>query len=466
MEAHEWTAGTFGVRHFGGAILGHRRRSTRLVRLADQLVAHPTGTLPTKIPDPYQLDAAYRLFAHPAVTHTAVTEPHRTLTHRRAAEHPGVVLVAHDDTELHFGGRTRAGELGRLSGPGQRGFAVHSSLAVTPGGHILGLMHQLLLCPRGRPAKDTKSASRDAPDKVSRLWRDALPGLPDPPAGGCWVHLADRGADVTEFLDALAERGWHDVIRARHDRNATRPGEPGDGVKLLTEARTWPSRGQRSQAVAGSAGVAGRTATMCVSWGNLVIVPPRQARGRERGGPLGVGVVRVWEPNPPAGSVGLEWVLLTDLAVTDVNAAWERADWYARRWLIEEYHKSLKSGVGVEELQLTTRGGLEAAIGVLGVVAVALVTLRELARDARRSAEPAGTWVPPVWVGVLSRWRYREERPLTVGEFVRALARLGGHQNRPSDGHPGWQTLWRGWIRLMDLVRGWTLAQPERSGGT
>jgi Transposase Tn5 dimerisation domain len=33
----------------------------------------------------------------------------------------------------------------------------------------------------------------------------------------------------------------------------------------------------------------------------------------------------------------------------------------------------------------------------------------------------------------------------------RAIARLGGFLGRKSDGLPGWQTLWRGWLRLQDM---------------
>ncbi|MGI8500144.1 MAG: hypothetical protein ACR2LR_03275 [Hassallia sp.] len=40
---------------------------------------------------------------------------------------------------------------------------------------------------------------------------------------------------------------------------------------------------------------------------------------------------------------------------------------------------------------------------------------------------------------------------LTVGEFWKCVARLGGFLGRKSDGFPGWQTLSRGWNRLMDM---------------
>ncbi len=47
---------------------------------------------------------------------------------------------------------------------------------------------------------------------------------------------------------------------------------------------------------------------------------------------------------------------------------------------------------------------------------------------------------------------------LTLGEFFLAIptahcvnARLGGFLGRKSDGLSGWQTLWRGWLRLQDM---------------
>jgi len=51
---------------------------------------------------------------------------------------------------------------------------------------------------------------------------------------------------------------------------------------------------------------------------------------------------------------------------------------------------------------------------------------------------PATVLTDEEGVNILSGWRYREQRPLSVHEFFLALARLGGHQNRKCDGEPGW----------------------------
>ena len=56
---------------------------------------------------------------------------------------------------------------------------------------------------------------------------------------------------------------------------------------------------------------------------------------------------------------------------------------------------------------------------------------------------------------MLCGWRYKQARDdLSVYEFAMALANLGGHLNRKSDGFPGWLTLWRGWADLLLMVKG------------
>ena len=50
----------------------------------------------------------------------------------------------------------------------------------------------------------------------------------------------------------------------------------------------------------------------------------------------------------------------------------ERALQYATRWLIEDFHKTLETGLGTERLQLHTTHRLFAAVALLSVVALAL----------------------------------------------------------------------------------------------
>ena len=63
---------------------------------------------------------------------------------------------------------------------------------------------------------------------------------------------------------------------------------------------------------------------------------------------------------------------------------------------------------------------------------------------------------------VAARKQLKHTVAMTIGEFYRELAKLGGFLGRKSDGEPGWITIWRGWQKLYMLVRGAELAQNDQ----
>ena len=127
---------------------------------------------------------------------------------------------------------------------------------------------------------------------------------------------------------------------------------------------------------------------------------------------------------------------------------------------MEEYHKVQKTGCGIEDLRFETKGRLLAAIALLSVVAVRVLGLR-WQRDAHPD-EPAETVASPEELEVLAALGPREPPVRTVRMFVDRVAGLGGFLGRECDGRPGWQSLWRGYQRLADLVLGASLAEARR----
>ena len=140
---------------------------------------------------------------------------------------------------------------------------------------------------------------------------------------------------------------------------------------------------------------------------------------------------------------------------------------YAKRWLIEEYHKALKTGAGMERSGLRTRERLEALLGILAVVAVRLVNMKLLCAT-RPEDEPAAEALGPDALAILER-KFGEpaggrssapsQTALTAGGWTNRtllvnVARLGGFLARKGDGTPGWITIWRGWRNLMLMVDG------------
>jgi hypothetical protein len=459
MRASGTTASIFGEEHFGGAQLGDERRTKRLVGLADQMAKHPGGTLPDKLKEPADLRALYRLMDRDAVTHEAVLRPHVLHTLDRMRAHEGVVLVLHDTTELDYSGLiSLKDELGQIGNGGGRGYKCHNSLAVAAeSGEVLGLTHQILFCRPRVPKGEKKSARRQRRTRESRLWKQGSKATPVAPAGRLWVDVADRGADTTEFLDFEEAQGKKYLVRSQHNRRVVRDhdGET-EPVKLHDLMRSLSEEGQRTVDVPARNGQPARTATVGVAWAPVRLLPPRQPRGEERGTPLAAWAVRVWELDPPANvQEPLEWILLTNVPVQTFEDACERLDWYACRWIVEEYHKAMKTGCSIEEMQFTKQERLQPAIALVSVLATSLLSLRDASRRPDTGQRPAREWIPAVYVTVLSAWRFQTPRcDLTVHEFYYALARLGGHQNRRHDHPPGWLILWRGWTQLHAMVEG------------
>ena len=44
--------------------------------------------------------------------------------------------------------------------------------------------------------------------------------------------------------------------------------------------------------------------------------------------------------------------------------------------------------------------------------------------------------------------------PSTVRDYWRRVAMLVGFMGRKSDGDPGWQKIWKDWLKLQDLCQG------------
>ena len=158
-------------------------------------------------------------------------------------------------------------------------------------------------------------------------------------------------------------------------------------------------------------------------------------------------------------------MLLTNEPVHDADDAWCVVGWYERRWIIEEYHKAMKTGCQIEDIQFTAEERLQPAIALLSAVALTLLNLRDASRDEKASTRRATELFSPEYVEVLSIWRYGKLRnELSVHDFFFALARLGGHQNRRGDHRPGWLVLWRGWTKLQCMLDGYLAGKRKRCG--
>jgi hypothetical protein len=127
---------------------------------------------------------------------------------------------------------------------------------------------------------------------------------------------------------------------------------------------------------------------------------------------------------------------------------------YSLRWGIELLFKTLKSGLHIEKLKYETIDAYLTASSLLIVVALRAEYVKMAARvDADSSCEK---YVDPTeWKAaymVANRTRKLPAQPLTIGEFLLLIAKIGGYLNKKGQGPPGSETVWRG-LRKLDAYR-------------
>lgn len=439
---------------FGFAQLGDLRRTKRLVNIATKLAASPGGTLPQAFPHWSELKGAYRFFDQPAAQYEPIIQPHLERT-RQACREPGEYLIIEDTTNLDYSPHGAVEGLGVIGDGAGRGFELHSALAVRvegwnleqrPEGTLMGLFGQDCRRPKPAPPNESRRARLERSRK-SKWWARVFQQSGRPPVGSQWIYVADRESDIYEAIHTCQQHGVDFVIRSCQDRRLEGGGHVREAVAQA------PVLGQTTVELRARGGQPARTAIVELRSTQVVVSGPWRPGGWQPALEV-MWVVEVKEVDAPEGvEEPLHWILLSSLPCASLAQAQRVVGRYTARWWIEEYHKALKTGAGIEESQLETAERLEALIAVLAVVALRLLSTKLLARSRPDSMEAAQSFGPEM-LSILEKKLGQPKGGWTNRNVLVATARLGGFIGRKSDGMPGWQTIWRGWQRLMWMCQG------------
>ena len=282
------------------------------------------------------------------------------------------------------------------------------------------------------------------------------------------IHVMDREADDYQMFDALIRDGYRFVARSQYNRRLE---TELDGAKLhehfahvsATIDREVPltRRKPKKNPVAEKIHPArsARVAKLSIAAATVALKRPKP-RPHDTNPPLTVtvNVVRVWEPDPPADEVGVEWYLYTTEPISTPEQLLAIVDYYRARWVIEEYFKAIKSGCDFEKRQLQDYESLVNLLATFAPVAYRMLLIRS---EARRTPDaPAVGLLSPEHLDVLrARGRIKLSADPTAREVYLAIAALGGHLKH--NGDPGWSTLGYGLEKLETLTEGWTAAKLQ-----
>ena len=439
---------------FGSAPLGDRRRSQRLVRIGTSLAQTPTGTLPEAFPEWKELKAVYRWVNHIEFGLEEIQQPHRQRTLERCQQ-PGEYLLIEDTTPLDYSSHPHTEQLGFIGDGRGRGLHLHSTLAVRvegwksetePEGVAVGLLGQKCWARTGKGLRKESWRQRMSRRRESERWAEVTAQIGRPPPGCRWIYIADRESDFYEPIQRCRGNEQDFIIRGFRDHKLV-----GAEDKLFAELDPAVVQGVMRVKLRGRHGEAAREATVSLRSCRVKLKGPWRP-----GGVLEdeeINVVEARELAPPPGSKPLHWILLTSLPCQKLRQLQQIVARYALRWWIEQYHKALKSGAGIEESQLEKGFRIENLLAILAVVAVRLVNTQWLARNRPEDPVDAESFGANA-LKILGAKYQTPKGGWTNRSVLIAVAKMGGFLARKHDGMPGWRTIWRGWSRLMCMCEG------------
>lgn len=474
------------------AALGDQRLNKRLRKILARCFAQPMASLKAAMRGWAEMTAAYRFFDHEEVTAENILEPHRAAILERAKPHRRV-LVIQDTTEIDYTQKKELKGAGPLSTDTRRGFFAHTQYVVSAQGLPLGVWHSKIYARSldpNRPEKENDRKQRPPEERESYRWvegyREACALAEQAPELEV-ISQADREGDI---YDVFAERerrreegraAPHWLVRCNHpDRKLQTPSLPSPepegsaptGDKLLETVKNTPVIGTRSFQVkrrVQSKKIEGnrknvlrpaRIVTLEVRLAKIELRPPWR-KGTQLA-PVTISVVLAQEIDPPPDQDAICWILLTSLEVKDLAAASELLDLYLVRWEIEVFHRVLKTGCRVEELQLKEDQRIQPAIALYMIVAWRVLYLMKLGRECPELSCDV-VFEREEWQAIVALVKGREAiggTPPSLREMVRMVAGFGGFAARKHDGEPGAESMWIGLTRLRDFAFCWQRFGP------
>jgi hypothetical protein len=447
---------SWAEQEFGNADLGDSRRTQRLIQLAEQRGNQPNASITQSCGSNAAAKAAYRFYENEAISMPAILSSHEQATERRMSQE-SVVLAVQDTTQLDYSNHPATEGLGTLHKKEQRGMLMHTTLAVTPERVPLGIIHQQIWTrPVEEYGKKHKRKQLPIQEKESQKWLTSLEAtcqmqkrLPNTRI----VSVGDREADVYELF-ALSHQLSQDVlVRAAWDRKVDHPEN-----YLWSFLESQPVAGQLTVTVPRKGKQPARQAELSIRYAKVTLHPPWRPKPVELA-PVTIWAVLAYEDHPPDGVEAISWLLLTSTPVNSFQEACQRIRWYTCRWLIEIYHKILKSGCRVEERQFDTAENIKRYLALNNVVAWRVLYLTMVGRETPH--------IPCTAILEVNEWQalycfiHRTSKPPddppTLRQATRWIAQLGGFLGRKGDGDPGVTVLWRGLQRLHDIVDTWTI---------
>jgi hypothetical protein len=436
---------------FGRVRLHDPRLKQRLCTIAQGFYNKPQANIPEACGTPAATVGAYRFFRNEKVSMDIILTAHTQATIERIRQH-AVVLAPQDTSTLNYSHHPMTQGMGPIHGKGSTsaGLILHDTLAFTVDGTPLGVLDAQCWArdPEDR-GKNERRKQLPIEEKESVKWLRSFGRVSEIQRlcpNTMLVSVGDREADIYELFSKVVQEknGAQLLVRACKSRNRQI-----DQVGLWDYMSKQKPSGTMQIHIPHSGSKKPRSATVDVICTQVELRAPK--RLHEQPDKIKVWAVHVIETKPDdTVKDPIDWMLLTTVPTNSFNDAKERVEWYAKRWGIEVYHRTLKTGCRIKDRQLDDADRIETCLAIDMVVAWRIFHLTMLGRETPEA--PCSIFFSEEeWKALccyVSKCPEPPPEPPTLQKAIRLLGAMGGHLGRKHDGPPGTETLWRGLQRL------------------
>ena len=432
------------------------RVSQRIVLMGKAWARQPNDSTPVRFADEAARKGAYRLLSSDNASMDDILESHRQATVVRSAQ-CAHVLAVQDTTAVNYDTlkRSTAG-LTSIGGKG-KGIMAHAQVAFSPHGRVLGVLD---IDGEFR----SRCAAGGADLKESVRWREGL-ACAAQLAAGCGadtrvISVSDREGDVWELFEL--QHQLRDqvgcLVRVNGSRRRKVVTAKRDLVDLRKHVESQPAvmtRRVRIMAQGGKRARVERRAKTTLRICKVALKAPGKGTAT-----VPLTAVSVIEEDPPHGvKQPLNWLLLCSEDLDGADGAIEICQWYEKRWGIEEFFRTLKTGSELHKRQFDDVADLVKCMAFDAITAWRVFDLQRMAKhEPDRLASKVFDAMEIQALRLLlhhinRRHTIRPPPDLTVRQYMVDIGRLAGFSPSKRQPVPGTKKIWQGTEQLMGGLR-------------
>jgi hypothetical protein len=185
---------------FADVDFNEARLEKRLVRTMETLSRQPGNSIWASSENRAEAKAIYRMLGNEKFDRDEILKAHRERTVKRMADEP-VILAVQDTAAVNYDGQRKSEGNGYISEK-TMGVNIHTCLAVTPDGLVLGALDQRgYNRPEAREEALTKEQQKNRPieEKESSRWLETMERVSgNIPSGTKVIHVCDREGDMAD----------------------------------------------------------------------------------------------------------------------------------------------------------------------------------------------------------------------------------------------------------------------------